>query len=210
MKDIKKILNVFGNYLKEDSAVEIIRTSHGVTVGAWDDNNGGWEDFVSCPTAKALCIELCRQYCAFYELIACAEKGGDLTEEERQPILARCAVLCLACGFSPLEIETLQGFLPKDKPLTALSQPDAKVYVHLPTQELSRAFMEQAEAEDFSFYDGTKPTERPDETFVCLNPDHTLSFIGMFGRQAYGSGTNTTCGKTLVRVEFVERFQNVN
>ena len=34
-------MNVFGNYLKEDSAVEIIRTSHGVTVGAWDDNNGG-------------------------------------------------------------------------------------------------------------------------------------------------------------------------
>ena len=94
--------------------------------------------------------------------------------------------------------------------MTALSQLDAKVYVHLPTPELSRAFMEQAEAEDFSFYDGTKPTERPDETFVCLNPDHTLSFIGMFGRQAYGSGTNTTCGKTLVRVEFVERFQNVN
>ena len=202
MEEIKNVLNVFGDYLKEDSAVEIIRTTHGITVGVWDEDNEDWEDFVNCAAAKALCEELCRQYCAFYELSASAEKGDDLTEEERQPILARCAALCLACGFSPLEIETLQGFLPKDKPLTALSQLDAKVYVHLPTPELGRAFMEQAEAEGFTFADGIKPTERPDETFVCLNPDHTLSFIGMFGRQAYGSGTNTTCGKTLVRVEY--------
>ena len=206
MEEIKNVLNVFGDYLKEDSAVEIIQTSHGITVGVWDEDNEDWEDFVNCAAAKALCEELCRQYCAFYELLESAEKDDDLTEEERQPILARCAALCLACGFSPLEIETLQGFLPKDKPLTALSQLDAKIYVHLPTPELGRAFAEQAEAEGFTFADGTKPTDRPDETFVCLNPDHTLSFIGMFGRQAYGSGTNTTCGKKLIRVEYRDIF----
>ena len=71
-----------------------------------------------------------------------------------------------------------------------------------------RSFAEQAEAEGFTFADGTKPSERPDETFVCLNLDHTLSFIGMFGRQAYGSGTNTTCGKTLVRVEYGKLFKD--
>ena len=206
MEEIKKGLNVFGDYLKEDPAVEIIQTSRGITVGVWDEDNEDWEDFVNCATAKALCEELCRQYCTYYELSAGAEKGDDLTEEERRPILARCAALCLASGFSPLEIETLQGFLPKDKPLTALSQLDAKVYVHLPTPELGRAFGEQAEAEGFTFADGTKPTKRPDETFVCLNPDHTLSFIGIFGRQAYGSGTNTTCSKTLVRVEYGKLF----
>ena len=206
MDEIKNVLNVFGNYLKEDSAVEIIQTSRGITVGVWDEDNEDWEDFVNCATAKALCKELCRQYCAFYELSAGAEKGDDLTEEERQPIMARCAVLCLACGFSPLEIETLQGFLPKDKPLSALSQLDAKVYVHLPTPELGRTFAEQAEAEGFTFADGTKPTDRPDETFVCLNPDRTMSFIGLFGRQAYGSGIRNTCGKTLVRVEYGKLF----
>ena len=206
MDENKNVLNVFGNYLKEDSAVEIIQTSRGITVGVWDEDNEDWEDFVNCATAKALCEELCRQYCTFYELSASEEKGDDLTEEERQPILARCAALCLACGFSPLEVETLHGFLPKDKPLTALSQPDAKVYVHLPTQELGRAFAEQAEAEGFTFADGTKPTERLGETFLCLNPDHTLSFIGMFGRQAYGSGIRTTCRKTLVRVEYGKLF----
>ena len=204
MEEIKKVLNVFGDYLKEDSAVEIIQTSHGIAVGVWDEDNEDWEDFVNCAAAKALCEELCRQYCAFSELSTSAEKGGDLTEEERRPILARCAAICLACGFSPLEIETLHGFLPKDKPLTSLSQLDAKVYVNLPTPELGRAFAEQAEAEGFTYADGTKPTERPDETFVCLNPDHTLSFLGMFGRQAYGSGTRTTCGKTLIRVEYGE------
>ena len=206
MEESENVLNIFVDYLKEDSAVEIIQTSRGITVGVWDEDNEDWEDFVNCATAKALCEELCRQYCAFYELSASEEKGDDLTEEERRPILARCATLCLACGFSPLEIEALQGFLPKDKPLTALSQLDAKVYVHLPTPELGRAFMEQAEAEGFTFADGAKPTNRPDETFVCLNLDHTLSFIGIFGRQAYGSGTNTTCGKPLVRVEFGKTF----
>lgn len=202
MEETENVLNVFGDYLKEDSAVEIIQTSRGITVGVWDEDNEDWEDFVNCATAKALCEELCRQYVAFYEAVAGIEKGDDLTEEERQPILARCAALCLACGFSPLEDETLQGFLPADKPLTALSQLDAKIYVHLPTPELGKAFMEQAEAEGFTFFDGAKPTTRSDETFVCLNPDHTLSFIGTFGRMAYGSDTNTTCGKTLIRVEY--------
>ena len=39
MDEIKNVLNVFGNYLKEDSAVEIIQTSHGITVGVWDEDN---------------------------------------------------------------------------------------------------------------------------------------------------------------------------
>ena len=117
MEEMENVLNVFGDYLKEDSAVEIIQTSRGITVGVWDENSGDWEDFVNCATANALCEELCRQYCAFYELSASKEKGDDLTEEERRPILARCATLCLACGFSPLEIEALQGFLPKGKVL---------------------------------------------------------------------------------------------
>ena len=202
MEEFKKVLDVFKDYLKADDNVEIITTSRGITVGVWEEKHNQWEDFVNCASHKELCQELCRQYVAFYETAAVIEKGDDLTDEERQPVLARCAVLCLACGFSPLEIETLQGFLPKDKPLTVLSQLDAKVYVHLPTPELGRAFAEQAEAEGFTFIDGGMPTTRLDETFVCLNPDRTLSYINTFGRMAYGSGTNTTCGKTLVRVEY--------
>lgn len=207
MEELKKVLDVFKDYLEADDNVETITTSRGITVGVWDEKHRQWEEFVNCVSAKELCEELCRQYTSFYELAATDEKGDDLTEEERQAILARCAALCLACGFSPLEEETLQGFLPADKPLAALSQLDAKIYVHLPTPELGKAFMEQAEAEGFTFFDGAKPTTRTEETFVCLNPDYTLSFIGMFGRQAYGSGTNTTCGKTLIRVECRELFE---
>ena len=47
MEEIKNILNNFGDYLKEDPAVEIIQTSHGITVGVWDEDNGDWEDFCS-------------------------------------------------------------------------------------------------------------------------------------------------------------------
>ena len=202
MEEIKKVLDVFNDYLQSDGSVEIIKTSRGITVGVWDEKHSQWEDFVNCVSAKELCEELCRQYTSFHELAAADEQGDNLTEEERQPILARCAALCLACGFSPREDETLQGFLPADKPLTALSQLDAKIYVHLPTPELSRAFIEQAESEGFTFFDGAKPTTRSNETFVCLNPDHTLSFIGTFGRMAYSISSAKVDGKTLIRIEY--------
>ncbi len=187
--------------------MEIITTSRGVTVGVWEEKHSQWDDFVNCASPKDLCEELCRQYVAFYEAAAVIEKGDDLTDEERQPIMARCAALCLACGFSPLEVESLEGFLPADKPLTALSRLDAKIYVHLPTPDLGKDFMEQAEAEGFTFFDGAKPTSRPDESFVCLNPDHTLSFIGTFGRMSYGSGTSSTYCKPLIRVEYGELLE---
>lgn len=208
MEEFKKVLDVFKDYLKADGNVEIITTSRGITVGVWEEKHNQWEDFVNCASPKELCEELCRQYVAYYEEVAGIEKGADLTEEERQPILARCAALCLACGFSPLEDETLEGFLPADKPLTALSQLDAKIYVHLPTPEIGKTFMEHAEEEGFTFFDGSKPTSRPNEDFICLNSDHTLSFIGTFGRMAYGSGTSFTCGKTLIRVEYGELLED--
>lgn len=207
MEEFKKVLDVFKDYLEADGNVEIIATSRGVTVGVWEKKHSQWVDFVNCASPKELCQELCRQYAAFYEATAGIEKGDDLTEEERQFILARCAALCLACGFSPLEDETLKGFLPADKPLTALSQLDAKIYVHLPTPELGKAFMEQAESEGFTFSDGGKPTSHLDEDFICLNPDHTLSFIGTFGRMAFGSGINTSSGKLLIRVDYGELFE---
>jgi len=82
---------------------------------------------VNCTSPKELCKESCREYVAFYEAAAGIEKGDDLTEEERQPILTDCAALCFTCGFSPLEAEMLHGVLPEDKPLTALSQLNAKI-----------------------------------------------------------------------------------
>ena len=206
MEEFKKVLVVFKDYLKADDNVEIITTSRGITVGVWEEKHNQWEDFVNCASPKELCQELCRQYVAYYEEVAGIEKGDDLTEEERQPILARCAALCLACGFSPLEDETLEGFLPSDKPLTALSQLDAKVYVHLPTPELGKAFMEQAESEGFTFSDGGKPTSHLDEDFISLNPDHTLSFIGTFGRMAYSVPSAKVDGKALIRVDYSMRI----
>jgi hypothetical protein len=81
---------------------------------------------------------------------------------------------------------------------------DGRVYVHLATPELARKFMEQAEAEGFTFQDGTKPTKRKADTVMAINRDLTLNYVGVFGRMAYGSGTATTCGKPLIRVEYAE------
>jgi len=91
-----------------------------------------------------------------------------------------------------------------------LAMQDGRVYVHLATPELARKFMEQAEAEGFTFQDGTKPTKRNADTVMAINRDLTLNYIGVFGRMAYVSGTATTCGKPLIRVEFAKIVTKMN
>ena len=85
-----------------------------------------------------------------------------------------------------------------------LAMQDGRVYVRLATPELRRKFMEQADAEGFTFSDGVKPTRRDADVNMSVNRDLTINYVGMFGRMAYGSGTKTTCGKLLIRVEYVE------
>ena len=88
--------------------------------------------------------------------------------------------------------------------LTALSQQDGRVYVHLATPELADRFLRQAEREGFRFPDGATPTNRHASTIMALNPDHTISYVGSIGHIAYGSGTDTVGGKLLIRIDYAE------
>lgn len=85
-----------------------------------------------------------------------------------------------------------------------LAMQDGRVYVRLATLELRQKFMEQAEAEGFTFSDGVKPIKRDADVIMAVNRDLTINYVGMFGRMAYGSETRTTCGKPLIRVEYAE------
>ena len=86
--------------------------------------------------------------------------------------------------------------------ISALSQLDGRVYVRLATPELAKRFMQQAEAESFTFPDGAKPTSREPENFMAVNPDHTIHYIGTFGRMAYSIQTATVNGQRLIRAVY--------
>ena len=86
--------------------------------------------------------------------------------------------------------------------ITDLSQFNGRVYVYLPTGELAAQFMQQAEAEGFSFGDGAKPTERLATEVMAVNPDRTINYVGATGHMAFGAGVKTVGGHPLLRMTF--------
>ncbi len=90
------------------------------------------------------------------------------------------------------------------KTITELSRLNGRVYVHLPTDELAKQFMQQAESEGFTFGDGVKPTRRYATEVMAVNPDHTINYVGIAGHIAYGCGVDTVIGRPLIRIPYGE------
>ena len=90
----------------------------------------------------------------------------------------------------------------REKTIKALSERDGRVYVLLANQKVGDIFLRQAEEEGFTFCDGVKPTKRPYENIMAVNPDRTINYVGTNGRIAYGSGAKTVNGEELIRVAF--------
>lgn len=82
-----------------------------------------------------------------------------------------------------------------------LSNREGRVYVYLVNQTVGVQFLQQAEAEGFTFCDGAKPLEREYEEIMAVNKDGTLNFVGTNGRIAFGSGTELIGGKKLIRID---------
>ena len=63
---------------------------------------------------------------------------------------------------------------------------DGRVYVYVPSKNISRLFLKNAEKEGFRFADGVKPIRRRayDDIYV-LNKDFTLNFVGYIGHIAF-------------------------
>lgn len=84
--------------------------------------------------------------------------------------------------------------------LTELSQLDGRVYVHMKTSQTEEQFLRQAEAEGFTFTNGGKPTNGKQSNFMAINSDHTINYIGVFGRMAYSIKEATVDGQRLFRI----------
>lgn len=83
-----------------------------------------------------------------------------------------------------------------------LSKLNGKVYVYLAHAEIGHRFLQQAEAEGFTYGDGVKPTEREYAEIMAINPDDTLNYVGTNGRIAYGSGVRRVNNEPLIRIDF--------
>lgn len=213
MKDMRNVLDVFEDYLGEDKNLELLWSKHGVTVGLWSERAQEWKDFMTCADAKSLCTELCKQYIAFHTTRLSQRRGHDLSTEEMQPILESCALACKECGFSPKEMgvlvespegEDTDGLAPltpgqKFCSVSELVKLPGRVYVQLPTEQVETLFLVTAEAEGLTFADGATPTSRPCETFMAINHDRTINYVGVNGRIAFQTIAETVEHEPLLR-----------
>ena len=83
-----------------------------------------------------------------------------------------------------------------------VNQNAGKVYAYLSNGEIGNKFMQQAEAEGFTFEDGTKPTSRCYAEIIAVNNNLTINYVGSIGRIAFGSGASVVNGQKLIRVDY--------
>ena len=63
---------------------------------------------------------------------------------------------------------------------------DGRVYVYVPSKNIRRLFLKNAQEEGFKFADGVKPTRRRAyDDIYALNKDFTLNFVGYIGHIAF-------------------------
>ena len=88
--------------------------------------------------------------------------------------------------------------------ISYLSKLTGRVYVYLANAEIGHRFLQQAEAEGFTYTDGVKPTERGYESIMAINHDKTINFVGTNGRIAFQSGAKTVGSEQLLRIDYEE------
>ena len=78
-----------------------------------------------------------------------------------------------------------------------LINPNQKVYILLKNNAIRYRFMSDAELEGITYGDGAKPTERPIDDIMSLQPDGTICFLGWAGRMCYHHSSNA-----VVRIDY--------
>lgn len=86
--------------------------------------------------------------------------------------------------------------------LEALQQENAVVYVELPSAAAAKRFQAEAATAGFTFGDGVSPAAREMAQVMAVHADGTISYPGVSGMTAYGSGVKAIGGKRLVRAVF--------
>ena len=96
MMTFEKVLEVFGDYLKQDPLYEVITTSHGYTLMAWELKRDDWYKARYMATPKILMNSLLDTYASFME-DQITDNERDLTEQETAEIKSQCDLLRARC-----------------------------------------------------------------------------------------------------------------
>ena len=97
MLTFERVLNVFEDMLREDPLYEVVPTSHGYTLLAWDAHRNQWYSAELLVTPEDMLDALLGVYSSFLESELLGNERDDLTEQEEEEIETRCQRLRVKC-----------------------------------------------------------------------------------------------------------------
>lgn len=96
MCTFEKVLEIFADYLKQDPLYEVVSTSHGYTLMAWEPGRNQWYSAEFMATPKELLDGLLDAYANFRE-DQITGNDRDLTQQEQAELKGECALLRAKC-----------------------------------------------------------------------------------------------------------------
>ena len=96
MLTFEKVLAVFADYLQQDPLYEVILTSHGYTLMAWEPSRNEWYSAEFTATPRNLMNSLLDAYANFREE-QITDNDRDLTQQEETELKEECAQLRNKC-----------------------------------------------------------------------------------------------------------------
>lgn len=97
MLTFEKVLEVFGDYLGQDHACEVLTTSRGHLVVDWESCKNNWVTAQLCPTPKKLLDVLRPSYEEYQGFLLTDGYKRDLTDQEEQDIERMGGELAARC-----------------------------------------------------------------------------------------------------------------
>lgn len=96
MLTFEKVLDVFKAYLDKDPLYEVVQTSHGYTLMAWEPHRNNWYSAEYQETPEDLRDALLDIYANFLEA-ELTEDERELTQKEAEEIQKKCKELSEKC-----------------------------------------------------------------------------------------------------------------
>lgn len=97
MLTFERVLNAFEDILQQDPLYEVVSTSHGYTLLAWDEHRNQWYSAELLVTPEDMLDALLGVHSSYLESELLGNEQDDLTEQEEEEIEAQCQRLRKAC-----------------------------------------------------------------------------------------------------------------
>lgn len=96
MLTFEKVIEIFADYLKQDPLYEVVLTSYGYTLMAWEPERSQWYSAEYMATPKDLMDSLLDAYANFRE-DQITDNDRDLTQQEQAELDRECSLLRDKC-----------------------------------------------------------------------------------------------------------------